>query len=306
MSGVSHGYLNSSTLSIEEPIYPNECGIVLEDIMPDIFEDSHYHHHASIEMNYLHQGEMTYSFSGDDVTIKGGCFTLFWGANPHRVLSLNGASQITNVYISLSQLLQWNLPSSFISALLSGSVICARERDPIDVQLVNRWVKEKTLEGNWHRLHALEVEARLLRLSNEGWSTILRREKQDASSLVGGKAILHFEAMLRFMSEHFSSPIGLQEVADYTGVSKGYAMSLFKKLLGKTIKEHLTDLRMYHAKMLLAESDTKIVAIALDSGFGSLSAFYDVFQKYESISPAAFRKRNITEEKLHSSQDGWS
>ncbi|CCN49687.1 putative Melibiose operon regulatory protein [Vibrio nigripulchritudo MADA3029] len=293
----------SSTYRVEDPDYPKECGVVFEDIQPRQFEPSYYHHHASIEMNYLHQGEMTYSFSGNDVTIKGGVFTLFWGANPHRVLSVNGAKQITNVYISLSQLLQWNLPSSFISALLSGSVICARENNDVDLNLVNRWVNEHSTEGPWHRLHALEVEARLLRLATEGWSTILRRDIQDANSLIGGKAILHFEAMLRFMSEHFSVPIGLDEVADNAGVSKGYAMSLFKKLLGKTIKEHLTDLRLYHAKMLLAESDTKIVAIALDSGFGSLSAFYDVFQKHEGISPAAFRKRNINESRLYSSSE---
>ncbi|WP_201797115.1 helix-turn-helix domain-containing protein [Vibrio penaeicida] len=294
----SHEY--SSTYRVEDPEYPKDCGIVVEDIKPRAFEASYYHHHASIEMNYLHDGSMIYSFSGREVKLKSGCFTLFWGANPHRVVSVDGATRITNVYISLSQLLQWSLPPEFIDAVLSGAVVCTQESNLLDHQIVERWAEEQNRNANWRRLHGLEVESRLLRLANEGWNTMLHRNKSDSETIVGGKAILHFESMLRFISEHFSSPIGLQDVAQDIGVSKGYAMTLFRKLLGKTIKEHLTDLRMYHAKMLLAESDTKIVAIALDSGFGSLSAFYDAFQKQEGISPAAFRKQSLVGQRFHS------
>ena len=67
-------------------------------------------------------------------------------------------------------------------------------------------------------------------------------------------------------------------------------MSLFRKMMGRTIKQHITDMRMFYAKMILSETDAKVLTVAMDSGFGSLSTFYEAFQKHVGISPAAFRR----------------
>ena len=39
-----------------------------------------------------------------------------------------------------------------------------------------------------------------------------------------------------------------------------------------------------------ANSEKKVVSIAMDSGFGSLSSFYDAFQMHMRNTPAEFRK----------------
>jgi len=43
--------------------------------------------------------------------------------------------------------------------------------------------------------------------------------------------------------------------------------------------------------MLLTETDEKVAIIALDSGFTSLSAFYEAFSKANGISPAHYRAK---------------
>ena len=53
---------------------------------------------------------------------------------------------------------------------------------------------------------------------------------------------------------------------------------------------YLTKLRLYHAKSALVGSSDKILTIAMDSGFGSLSRFYEVFVKDTGQTPQNFRQ----------------
>ena len=66
-------------------------------------------------------------------------------------------------------------------------------------------------------------------------------------------------------------------------------MALFQRTIGVPIKRHITRIRISHAQMLLANSNLKILGVAMDSGFRSLSSFYDAFKRLTDKSPAAFR-----------------
>ncbi len=274
-----------------EPTHaPQLRSILLEHHKPEAWEHV-YHHHASIEINFLKDCDMTYAFSERNARLQGGLLTVFWGAYPHRVIDVKGEGSITNIYVTLAQFLQWPLPQPFINAVLSGAVITAKEQRIDDYYLTKRWAQElREQDSEWDRLHALELEARLYRLALEGWDELIPARQSDDLKVVGGKAILHFERMLRYMSKHFFNPISSQDIAENSGVSASYAVMLFRKFLGRTVKEHLTELRLQHAKMLLTESDAKIVSVAIESGFSSLSSFYDTFQKNVNTSPAEFRK----------------
>ena len=96
--------------------------------------------------------------------------------------------------------------------------------------------------------------------------------------------------MIRFMAEHYTQPISVSDIAGAGGVSDGYAMGLFQKAFGTSITSYLTKLRIYHAKSALIETDEKILTIALDSGFGSLSRFYEVFSQDAGQTPQNYRR----------------
>ncbi|WCE28838.1 hypothetical protein [Vibrio sp. SCSIO 43137] len=153
-----------------EPINAtSQSTILLEHHQPVAWEQA-YHHHASIEINFLSNCDMSYSFSDRNVKLYDGFLTLFWGAYPHRVIDVKGKGTVTNVYIALSQFLQWPLPQPFINAVLSGAVISTKRRCTEDDHLTKRWVEELSKkESVWEHLHILELEARLYRLAVEGW-----------------------------------------------------------------------------------------------------------------------------------------
>lgn len=96
--------------------------------------------------------------------------------------------------------------------------------------------------------------------------------------------------MIRYMAEHYTQNITIKDIAAAGGVSEGYAMGLFQKSLSMSITSYLTKLRLYHAKSALIETNEKILNIALDSGFGSLSRFYEVFNQDTATTPQSFRQ----------------
>ena len=269
----------------------------------DVFIESHvpwvdsqfYHAHPSIEINYLRDCEMRYSFSGDPVDVPRERLCMFWAAYPHRVTHVFGQGRITNAYVTLQQFLNWSLPPDMVDQVMSGAIICSQNLDPLDQPLVARWANElDNSNPELQRLHRHEVRARLLRLGIEGWGQISPPRTTSGGMRIGGRAVESFDAMMRFVASNMFEPITVQDVADAAGISRNYAITLFKKMLGMTVKSYLSDLRIRHAKMLLAETDNKIVSVAFDCGFVSLSSFYEVFGKATGQSPAAYRDNHMT------------
>jgi len=258
---------------------------------PFITTNASYHFHPSIEINYLHDCDMTYSFSGNEVQLSRRKICVFWAAYPHRPIEVSENGSITNAYISLSEFLRWSLPSEFTNQILSGSVLVSRTTSENDRLMAERWKGEINNDSPaWQRMHAVEIQARLNRLAIEGWDVLLPSHRAPQKKLMGGKAVIQFEKMLRFISTNFFNKITVSSVAESANVSSNYAMSLFRKIMGVTIKEHITDIRIFHAKMLLSDTDDKILSIAMDCGFSSMSVFYTTFQHKAGISPAKFRK----------------
>lgn len=275
---------------LERTNVPETHGVLLEHHVPETF-NSTFHYHPSIEVNFLDGCEMTYSFSGREVVVKPGHFVVFWAAYPHQVTHVAGKGTITNAYLQLSEILQWPLPKEFLNLLMAGAVVSNRERDPSDLSLTKKWAREMHVQNrDWRTMHTLEIQARLARLAIVDQEIILPAVYKQKIGRHSRHLVSHFDMMLRFISEHYAQPITLKRVADAANISTNHATTIFRKFLGCTVKQHINNVRLFHAKMMLAESDHKILTVALDSGFGSVSAFYEVFQDRIGKSPAAFRE----------------
>lgn len=264
-------------------------GIYLQHHVPLAMDDP-YHVHPSIEINFLQDCDMDYSFGGQAVSVPRNRFCIFWAAQPHRVLRVNGMGKITNAYISLEEFSSWPLPKEFFEAILAGGVAAATDGLPDDDALAARLAGEtENADSQISRLHCLEFQARITRMALTGWTLIKPLSDSAQGARIGGNAVVHFEKMLRFVAANYSDRIGLRDVARAASVSQNYANTLFKKIIGTTVKAHITSVRVYRARMLLAETNGKIITIAHDSGFRSLSSFYEAFRRHIGTSPAKFR-----------------
>ena len=83
----------------------------------------------------------------------------------------------------------------------------------------------------------------------------------------------------------------MEHIGKSAGLHPNYAMNLFRKTVGTTLVHYVTRLRVSRAQQLLATSNDKVVDVALNSGFNSLSRFNDVFKKTSGSSPREYRGR---------------
>lgn len=99
-------------------------------------------------------------------------------------------------------------------------------------------------------------------------------------------------ASKRYMELNYFDAIRIKDVADFLGVNVNYLSDCFKKELGLTPKQYLTNLKMKKSKKLLITTNSSIMVIANSVGFSDPLAFSKIFKKNTGSSPKKFRMTN--------------
>lgn len=103
------------------------------------------------------------------------------------------------------------------------------------------------------------------------------------------------QKMCVYMQEHYAEKISLEDVTQHVGFSKFYGGRLFKQYMGMTIIEYLIDVRLNHAKELLAQGEFSIKQISFMVGYQDPNYFTWSFKKATGISPVKYRYfQNLT------------
>ncbi|ANN57201.1 transcriptional regulator [Mesorhizobium loti NZP2037] len=251
------------------------------------------HMHSQIELNLVLEGAMTYWFDGRELSVSAGRLVLFWGMIPHQVTDVVDQTRFVCLYVPMSVFLTLPSLSRFRDAVFRGAMIEAMEMRPFDPEIFLRW-REELLTGD-QDVEAIvreELSARVRRLDREGW-----RDLREVGSAMRGTShpdaerMLHVERMARYIGEHAVEDISVDDVARTTGLHPNYAMTIFKRAIGLTITQSIVRQRLDTAQSLLIATDMPVTAIAFESGFGSLSRFYEAFTQRFGTRPNTFRKR---------------
>lgn len=96
---------------------------------------------------------------------------------------------------------------------------------------------------------------------------------------------------IQFMFDHYREAIDLSDIAATTGISKSGLYIVFRKDLGRTPIDILTNIRLNQAKHMLRETNHTVDAIATDCGFGLVANLYHHFKQSVGMPPTAYRKQ---------------
>ncbi|MBU5594324.1 response regulator [Amphibacillus sp. MSJ-3] len=109
-------------------------------------------------------------------------------------------------------------------------------------------------------------------------------------SMVKYRSII--QKALLYMDESFSDPdMSLNTVAEIVNLSPSHFSTIFSQSLGQTFIDYLTEQRINKAKHLLATTNDKLTAIALEIGYNDSNYFSYLFKKKEGLSPTEYRKQ---------------
>ncbi len=95
---------------------------------------------------------------------------------------------------------------------------------------------------------------------------------------------------LDIIHKEYASNLDISYVSEKLNVSESYLMHLFKKELGITFNNVLTDTRLREAKILLKEGILRINEIAYKVGYNDEKYFTLVFKKKNGITPSEYAK----------------
>jgi len=136
---------------------------------------------------------------------------------------------------------------------------------------------ELAIKGNLYCIASL--------LLNLGGPTIRSKQEQESYRMDRLKSVIEF------IEQNYSEPISLQQLASHARMSESYFCRFFKKVTTKSPIEYMNSYRVQLAANRLRQSDAKIMEVALDVGFNSLSYFNTVFRQRFGCTPSDYRKR---------------
>jgi AraC family transcriptional regulator, melibiose operon regulatory protein len=247
--------------------------------------------HSQIKLNFVLEGRMTYWFDGREIAVDAGRLVLFWGMIPHQVTAVEKPTRFVCLYVPMSTFLSLPSLSHLREAMFRGAVIEALDIRTYDYEIFKRW-REELLSGNEQieQIVRDELTARVRRIDREGWRDL--RDLAEASPHAANhdtERALHIEKMSRYVAEHATEDISVNDVALTTGLHPNYAMTIFKRSVGLSINQAIIRHRLDTAQSLLISTDMPVAEIAFDCGFGSLSRFYEAFKKRFRTNPKEFR-----------------
>ena len=97
-----------------------------------------------------------------------------------------------------------------------------------------------------------------------------------------------------YLTQHFSEQHSLDELAAHFYISKFYMCRLFRKVVGYSVSEYLTILRVQKACEYLEKTKLSVSAIAERVGYNSLTHFEREFKRYTQVSPLRYRNTQYT------------
>lgn len=94
-----------------------------------------------------------------------------------------------------------------------------------------------------------------------------------------------------YINEHYFEPLSLKSVASHVGLNGTYFSTMFKRQMGMSFSDYLTQRRIKQAKVLLKNSNMSLMDISLAVGFENQSYFSRVFRDRTGVSPRQYRER---------------
>jgi LacI family transcriptional regulator len=117
--------------------------------------------------------------------------------------------------------------------------------------------------------------------------SVVRRQSTDVLAVTHPAVV----SAIRFIRENFGQPITIEDICDYTGLSKRGLEKAFQTHLQRSPASELRRLRIQNAKRLLTEGNDKVEYIAMSCGYSNSSNLSCAFKKDTGMSPRDYRNK---------------
>lgn len=245
------------------------------------------HYHMHYEIYYQLSGDRYYFIKDETYYIQKG--TLVWLniADIHKTLR---ASEVDGERILI------NFKKDFLKSMgekeVSRLLKCFESENNIlqlnlDEQKEMETLLSKMLIESKDMLYNKVLLSEHLILSNRYLKEAVNQDRDNTNTSVKYDRITK---IARYLKDHYSEKITLENVAETFYISPYYLSRTFKEGTGFNFINYLNYIRISQAKRLLEDTDLKVISISQQVGFENITHFNRVFKEIEGITPSKYRK----------------
>lgn len=283
--------------SAEFPYNTYICSIPLD------FTQVPLHWHDEMELIVIKRGTGTVSVNLTDISVSAGNIVLVLPGQLHAIRQKDHCSmEYENILLDPSMLIcgeQDLCAAQYIRPLTCGDL-------PTETVLTPALPYYTDIAACIEHIDRLcDMHPDGYQLAIKGWLFqlfyyLVQNQKNSApSSRPNAKSLEKIKAILRYVEDHYSEPVTIDDMARVTHYSKSHFMKFFRQHMGTSFIEYLNTYRLTIAARLLTTTDSSILEVAEQSGFENLSYFNRLFRRKYQQTPGQFRADNSHEIQDH-------
>lgn len=250
----------------------------------------HYKHaHGSYEVLYLLAGERIFFINDRTFKIKEGDLVMISPNILHRATNTESPGcEGVLLYFHDSFFDIGSKIEHTLSPLLDKEVVFMRlsigERTFVE-ELFSRMLQEIQMQNIGFELLIRTYLIQILVF-------LCRHHQQNSEMSLEHPSSIHKKVaeIVQYINSHYMESLSLTSMAERFFISSSYLSKVFKEVTSYTFIEYLNCVRIKEAKKLLMESEKKVVRIAEEVGFGSITHFGRVFKEVTGHPPLYYRK----------------
>lgn len=253
------------------------------------------HMHPSVEILYFAQGSFYFYIQGKKYFAPQGSLVYF---RPNTIHSVFTAEEGESYYyvLKIRQSLLSEMGSSEKGVLYLMQLSLPKEDKvffweadgitefkPFLDAMIDNYRNPKFAEDIFIKANAVLLLGTILRKQFNA-NDILNENHANYTAMV---QIYH---AMDYVLKNYAEDITAKDCARAVGMSYAYFSHMFKKILGKSFIQYLTEVRINHAEKELVISDKSITQIAGECGFNNVSYFIAKYKELRGKTPHHYRK----------------
>lgn len=118
--------------------------------------------------------------------------------------------------------------------------------------------------------------------------------QKDNASNIKNENLIEFEKFIKEERNFLDANLSLESVAKKLNINKSYLSRLINSDLEKSFNDYINELRIEEAKTYLEQTEFEnytLLAIGLEAGFNSKTAFNSAFKKFTGVTPSEYKNQ---------------
>jgi AraC-like DNA-binding protein len=238
------------------------------------------HYHSHLEIYYVTKGKYEITVNNETVIMEKDQLSICDSFDEHSYKKITDDAD--NVFITIpdtltSKLDAWKKRKKFTNNFITDSTIAKKFKTFIDL----------LLEFEGEIPSSLYVEGLVVTILGLILQNLPLSDAEDKNNTI-------LSDIARYINDHFTEKLTLDDVSKHFGYSRYYFSKLFNKNFNCHFSDYVNSIRCRHVISLLKTSPNQTILNAIvSSGFSSPSSFYKFFKEYYKISPSEIRTCNI-------------